>query len=124
MTDMGKVAEWLIGGDTGVSSKAIVKHMAGIGGQKSLGWDYPHDSDDFGRCYRLLALFPKWRERMPEMAVHSAMWGALGRAWPELTALYEADQDVYAAITRLVRPHEDATGKMIRIGSGSIRFGA
>lgn len=93
-------AEWLMGGDTGVSSKAICAHMAGIaGGHRNQAWpDVPHDPSDFGRCYRMLKLFPEWVERIPEMAAReptdanrNVLWAKLAPAWGELTALYEEE---------------------------------
>lgn len=56
---------WLLSDDTGVSSKAIARHMA-------LGHDMgysspPSDSSDRGRCIRLLELIPEWINRLGEM---------------------------------------------------------
>jgi hypothetical protein len=55
------------------------------------GGGRPYDPDDFGRCYRLLALAPEWRARIAEMAAYGDEWAALSAAWDELTALYEAE---------------------------------
>jgi len=87
---------WPASDDTGTSSTAIYRHMSGL---PVLRPDHPWDPSDFGRCYRLLALAPGWRARMPEMARHGKVWERLAAAWDELTALYEADVDV------TVRPH-------------------
>jgi hypothetical protein len=51
-------------------------------------YDVPHDPADFGRCHRLLELFPKWRERLPTVAAIHPAWSALIANWDELTALY------------------------------------
>ena len=80
---------WIVGGDTGVSSKTIWAVMMGT--TDALDWPgTPMDSGDFGRCYRLLALFPEWRPRLPEVAAKFPEWGPLVTAWDELTALYES----------------------------------
>ncbi len=80
--------EWPISDDTGMSSKAIYRHMrGGVTGD----FPYPLDPDDFGRCYRLLLLAPEWRLRISEMAQHGKGWAALSSAWDELTALYEEE---------------------------------
>lgn len=80
---------WLIGGDAGVSSKAIWSVMTG---RASSSWERgsttPRDPDDFGRCYRLLEDFPAWRERMPEVVAAHPEWSGLVAAWDELTSLY------------------------------------
>lgn len=81
--------DWLMSGDTGTSSKTICSVMTGSDTPK-FGPDVPHDADDFGRCYRLLQLFPDWRRRLPEVAAVHPKWGPMVAAWDELTALYEA----------------------------------
>lgn len=85
------VEEWISGRDTGTSSKTIWRHMRGL---PLLEVHHPWDPSDFGRCYRLLAIAPEWRARMPEMATHGKVWSALASAWNELTALYEEEVDV------------------------------
>ena len=80
--------EWLAGSDTGLSSKAIWRFM--VHG-KTKGADVPWDSADFGRCHRLLLRFPKWRERLHEMAVIGE-WRPLVEAWPELEKLYAEEK--------------------------------
>ena len=81
-----KPMDWIISGDTGASSKTIFAVMVG---SKTVRPDVPHDPSDFGRCYRLLALFPEWRSRLHEVAEKYPMWGPLIGAWDELSALYE-----------------------------------
>ena len=83
-----RVIEWLLGGDTGISSKTIVGVMTGC----ACNWtDIPYDPSDFGRCYRLLKLIPEWRGRMREMGERYPKWGPMAEAWEELTALYEEE---------------------------------
>lgn len=84
------VEEWVNGHDTGISSKAIYRHMMGIAPDpRERFGDYPRDPSDFGRCYRLLALAPSWRARIGEMASHGKEWAALAGTWDELTAMWE-----------------------------------
>lgn len=80
--------EWIVGRDTGTSSKTIWAVMTGT---PYNGMDVPYDPSDFGRCYRLLAHFPEWRERLHEVAEAMPEWGALVRQWDELTTLYERE---------------------------------
>jgi len=80
--------EWLSGRDTGTSSCTIYSVMQNTG----MGhYDVPHDPDDFGRCYRLLQLFPEWRKRLPEMLPRFPEWKGMIDRWDELTALYEEE---------------------------------
>ena len=84
--------EWLLSNDTGISSKTICAVMTNskIGIDTSLP-DIPYDPADFGRCYRLLKLFPEWRPRLPEVAAWFAAWEPMVAAWDELTNLYEEE---------------------------------
>ncbi len=78
--------QWLLSDDTGTSSKTIWRHM--MGERQDPRWQGPPDDpDDFGRCYRLLAMFPEWRVRLDEMAIY-AEWAGLVDAWAELESLY------------------------------------
>ena len=54
--------EWLMSGDTGISSETICAVMTGSKKGGVFGADIPHDVADFGRCYRLLKNFPEWRD--------------------------------------------------------------
>ncbi len=83
--------QWLLGGDTGMSSKTICAVMAGAKTPPYCG-DVPGDPDDFGRCYRLLKLIPTWRERLQEVADRHKEWGPLVREWTELERMYEAEE--------------------------------
>lgn len=82
---------WLAGRDTGVSSTTIwhaIMHRPLADEDASVPWD----PDDFGRCYRLLKLFPHWREGLREVANRWPKWGPLVREWDRLTALFEEEE--------------------------------
>jgi len=85
--------EWIIGGDTGISSKTIWAVMMGSipNNPSPFQFDTPLDPSDFGRCHRLLVLFPEWRDRLPEVAEVFPKWGPMIREWDKMTALYERD---------------------------------
>lgn len=90
--------EWLLGHDTGTSSKVIFSILASTSQARSAamarlhGWrDTPSDPSDFGRCHRLLDLFPAWRERLGEVAAKHPAWAPLVEAWDELTALWNEE---------------------------------
>ena len=76
---------WIVGHDTGRSSKTIWGVMMGV---RVPDMDAPHDPDDFGRCYRLLQLIPEWRRRLHEVAGQCPRWKPIIEAWPQLARLY------------------------------------
>lgn len=87
-TEEGDAIAWLRNGDTGISSKTIWSVMTGYPND----WDgWPHDPNDFGRCYRLLKVMPSWRARLGEVAARfpNTPWVALVEHWDEVTRLYE-----------------------------------
>lgn len=81
--------DWLQGPDTGISSKCIWHVMMGTVDPRDTC--HPWDPDDFGRCYRLLEAFPKWRARLHEVSARFPRWTALVREWDALTQLWEEE---------------------------------
>lgn len=95
--------QWVVGPDTGISSKALWSHMmAGSAPSEGFG-NHPHDVDDFGRCHRLLSLAPHWFPRLGEMAVYGEEWRVLAEHWPELGRLYQSWWDVRNSPDKKVR---------------------
>lgn len=84
MTIQERANRWIVGRDTGLSSKTIWAVMMGVKDCCSV----PLDADDFGRCYRLLALIPEWRERLVEMGEAFPDWVPLAREWDKLEEMY------------------------------------
>lgn len=83
---------WICGTDTGTSSLTIFSVLAERGYLATNKGHYlgnpPWDPDDFGRCYRLLELFPQWRGRLREVAAKHKAWRGLVDNWSELESLY------------------------------------
>lgn len=78
-----RVFKWLLGRDTGSSSKAILAHMVcGV----SHG-EYPYDPADLGRCLRMLELFPEWKARIAEMAGYGKVWAVFIDHWDGLSSM-------------------------------------
>lgn len=107
--------DWLMSDDTGTSSKTICAVITG----SSMNYpDVPHDPSDFGRCHRLLSLFPEWRPRLHEVAEKYPMWGPMVAAWDELTALYREESEdgakaapkLYARMRELIDEGRIAAG--------------
>lgn len=85
-----KENQWLLGGDTGISSKVIWAVMTGnnpiVVVQGTL--DAPRDPSDFGRCYRLLQEFPEWQFRLNELRNISKNWRTFADSYLELVNLW------------------------------------
>lgn len=100
-----KPTEWILTSDTGTSSKTIWAVMMDVAGvmviDNLMDFDVPHDSGDFGRCYRLLQHFPEWRPRLHRVAKEFPKWGPMVWEWDRLTELYEMDE--LAELDRLLR---------------------
>lgn len=63
---------WSLAGETGISSKAIAKHMTGFSAEGAFGFMPPSDASDRRRCIRLLELIPEWLPRLDEMKKYDA----------------------------------------------------
>jgi len=83
------LVEWLVSGDMGISSKNIVRRFLNLP-IESFGW--PHDSDDFGRCYRMLKICPFIKVSI--MKDVDKIWADLVDKWQELSKLYEDGEGV------------------------------
>lgn len=114
--------EWLRNGERGVSSETIHDFFAHRGEIHKAG--YPHDSADFGRCYKLLELIPEWRARIHELGnirgLTGQVWAALAKEWDVLEKRYH-DGDlttVNALMKKIVVPIEDKSGQVVRLAGG------
>lgn len=117
--------DWMLSGDTGISSKCIYAVMTG---SKCRDSSPPSDPSDFGRCFRLLQHFPEWRPRMGEVAAKFPEWTALVRQWSELADLYKLESknpsgkapQLYDRMKVLVDEGRIAAG-WVKTGPGSWR---
>lgn len=88
-----RALQWVIAGDTGISSMAIWAVMMGqvendIQKTKDIVfYDPPEDCADFGRCFRLLQHIPEWRKRLQEVGEAIPRWQPFVREWRQLEAL-------------------------------------
>lgn len=132
-TPLERATDWLLGHDTGLSYMALCGHMMG---KKRGHWatQYPHDNDDLGRCLRLLALVPEWRQRVPEMAAHGPYWTTLVSRWDEIEAALIAEVGLdgsrrsdapttYALMRSILDPIHAKDSNFVDLGNGcSVRF--
>lgn len=124
---MRDVLKWISEDGNGLSAKAIA--CAALG-QVPKRPNYPHDGDDFGRCYRLVKNVPGAAEGLERLGRDGGpMWVALVARWPEIEAAYLHDKDLYEREPRrrdgwkcydlmksILHPIEDAERSVIRMG--------
>lgn len=91
LTDRDRRAAWLKLHDDGLSSRCIADRMCGNGPSG----DYPRDGGDFGRCERLLILYPEWRARLGEMVTVSEHWAALVPRWDDIVLAWRHDAELW-----------------------------
>lgn len=86
-----KPEQWIIEGEVGTSSRTIWAVMMSIVTEPrrcNQHYDIPHDPDDFSRCYKLIKLFPEWKERLQEVSTVFPKWIPYIREWDKLSKLY------------------------------------
>jgi len=125
---MGKrAAQWIVGNDTGMSSKALWGVMMGVSPDPH---SHPSDGADLGRCVRLLDLVPEWKPRLPEMAALSPYWAALVPEWDRLADILKKELAggrkgiTYEAMKAVLNPVQDKDRSVVRLSEGvTMRFG-
>ena len=100
--DLLAVAEWLMNGNTGVSSKYMLAVALGGKVLKSRWGDStPSDEPDLGRCLMLIERAPSVRNCFPILRTASPVWAAYIDHWDELATIYEGHD--YAVTTGRMR---------------------
>jgi hypothetical protein len=96
--------EWMQSRDTGRSSMSIARVYKGDWQRAAIvGLDVPHDGADFGRCYRLLKMFPQVREAFPKLAELCPTWKPFVEHWDLLTKTFESEPEkMYVLIQSLI----------------------
>lgn len=86
--ETSEAAAWLLSGDKGLSSEAL---LASALDPESDKWDYPSDPADLGRCLRMFRVVPWARRGLSVLAAKSPWWKRLAEHWDELAALMEEE---------------------------------
>lgn len=95
--------DWCTGDDVGVSSATIFHVATGVRALRSLVYDAPYDASDFGRCRRLVKLFPEFEAKLPEVASLCPQWAPIVEEWQGLCALYDAGAGLRDELNSVVR---------------------
>lgn len=117
-----KPEQWIVGEDTGLSSKTIWSVMMDVEFKMSA---CPSDPADFGRCYRLLQNFPEWRARLHEVSERHSHWKTLVDLWSECERIYERDIKTGSSteLAELLRnPHEYYSKHIVTDSKRTLRY--
>lgn len=84
---------WWKGLDVGCSSAAIFAVFSNLHREAARDLSrgaVPYDAEDFGRCRRLLELFPEWLTSLDRVAIAypATPWPSLVARWQDLTAAH------------------------------------
>lgn len=102
-----ELLEWMASDYTGASSVTIAHVLSDVPQSTFCHGSTPSDSADFGRCVKLLEIFPEWYDRLPEVAAAypKSGWGPIVAQWDELALHWYAKN--YRECTRaLMGIHE------------------
>lgn len=111
-----KAIEWLVGGDTGISSKTMCAALFGATPKKS---DMPHDADDFGRCLRFIRFMPDGtKDIVFKKLSDKPEWVEIGNRWDELVELYDQEnwRGIYDILSAIRKEHRKPRPNEIFIG--------
>lgn len=100
LTPTQRALEWILGEDTGISSKVIWGVMMGVNVNKigSYRRSTPCDPADFGRCYRLFLAVPEWEIQLKDLrSVNYArtIEGKEVQLWERFVENYWKMKDLY-----------------------------
>ena len=82
-----ELMRWLVNGERGLSSMAMVAHITRHGGDCS----HPLDTADLRRCRLLVESVPLIRYNLHRMADCSPIWARIVAVWVELCALMDSE---------------------------------
>ena len=84
---INKINVWLMDGDVGASSAAIVTKLTGLNLCNPDDVFAPSDPSDFLRCIKLFECVPEFKPRLVEMSGVSDRWKVIVDNWDELENL-------------------------------------
>lgn len=95
--ELVKIGQWLVDGDTGLSSKALCSFFltASNGGECASRLQAPSDPSDFNRCMKFLECLDK-NNRWPLISAIGGVtegWEKVKEGWMFLVELYEIEKN-------------------------------
>lgn len=85
------VRQWLLTGERGISSEAIVTHLLGLPVIRYTSMSPPHDAWDLRRCRLLLEEVPELMPMFDRMREVNTYWAKVVNLWPELCSVMDAE---------------------------------
>jgi hypothetical protein len=79
---------WLLTGERGLSSEAMVRHLTGSGSGRP---DHPYDPADLRRCRLLVERVPAIARDLANMRTASPTWARIIDHWDELCSLMDSE---------------------------------
>ncbi len=124
-----KILNWFANGQTGLSSKAMAKAVAGINEGRV---DHPGDPDDLNRCLLFLKAVPEARLHLDKVSLLSDYWKALIERFEEVEESFinevgfdwskaKSAPKTYALMKSIFEPIERNDKSVIRFGNMSIK---
>ena len=115
--------KWTTSDDTGISSITLLCLLLDL--PQPSHWGVPGDVSDFGRCYRMISLFPELKEKFPQLAESNPYWRPFIDCWEQMSRLYnecvswealpEAEQKKLKRKKHFVSPNDQAWNTMERL---------
>lgn len=103
-----KILNWFFTGHVGSSSKTMAA-IAVDQEEVMFGFDRPHDSSDFYRCYELVKAVPEIKDHFDKIKERCPEFGPILDRWDELCELFDADtKNSTSHCNNLIRELNDA----------------
>jgi len=80
---------WIENGEHGISSKTMFNILSDDNSIPNDHRSFPHDPDDFRRCYLLLKACPHFKSKLHRMRSENKTWSNLIDNWDKLTEMLE-----------------------------------
>ena len=91
--------EWIVSGDTGISSETMWAALNGLDmtdkrkNSYRPSYDVPYDPADFGRCYRYYQKCSLTKDDLQTIKSKIKWWAPFIDAWDQICELYDAEKD-------------------------------
>lgn len=96
-TEEQNIQWWLSYGEHGISSMTMLKSLRDDKSMFVSIESYPHDPDDFRRCYLLLKAIPSFKYKLDRLKQLNPVWSKLVDNWDKLTLMLEEQLETNTA---------------------------
>ena len=99
MSNLSKAMQWLLSGQSGLSSECLMATILNggpVAGNYRASF-HPLDPSDFKRCIVLLEAVPEFRQQLSVMKSVSKSWEILVENWDELESIFNKERNQLSA---------------------------